>query len=137
MENEDYIDNIITNLKIIGLIHVNEKLSIHKGHLYIDKICLQSLKRWYYKDSREIIIIYLRDLIKIIQHLLNKMENKPNYLWILAKIFTEMEHAKSGIINLKTTYSNDQVTVVKLDTILTKFNEITENIKKTLHTIEV
>jgi hypothetical protein len=137
MENEDYIDNIITNLKILSLISVNEKLSIHKGHLYIDKICLQSLKRWYYRDSREILIIYLRDLIKIIQNLLDKMTHKPNYLWIQAKIFTEMEHAKVGIVNLKTTYSNDQVTVVKLDTILTKFTEITENIKKTLHSIEV
>jgi hypothetical protein len=137
MENEDYIDNIITNLKIIGLVQLNEKLSIHKGHLYIDKLCLQSVKRWYYKNSREILIVYLKDLLRIIQGVLDKMSNKPNYLWIQAKIFTEMEHAKAGIINLKRTYSSDQVTVVKLDTILTKFTEITEHIKKSLHDIEV
>lgn len=32
--NEDFIDNIITNLKIISLIQINDKLSIRKGHLH-------------------------------------------------------------------------------------------------------
>ena len=34
--NDEYIDNIITNLKIIGLVKIDEKLSIRKGHLSLD-----------------------------------------------------------------------------------------------------
>ena len=56
MEIEENIDNIITNLKIISMVQVNEKLSIHKGHLQIDKIFFQSIIRWINKSSRDIII---------------------------------------------------------------------------------
>ena len=112
MENEDTLDNIITNLKILSLIQVNEKLSIHKGHLQIDKVEFQCIKRWLNKSSRDIILIYLKELVK------NIKKNKN------IKFFTEIEKAKYGLINLQTTYANDPVTVVKIDNIIFKFEEI-------------
>jgi hypothetical protein len=112
MENEDNIDNIITNLKILSLLQVNEKLSIHKGHLQIDKVGFQCIKRWLNKSSRDIILIYLKELIKNI----NKNKN--------IKIFTELEKAKYGLLNLQTTYANDPITVVKISNIIFKFDEI-------------
>ena len=115
MENEDNIDNIITNLKILSLIQVNEKLSIHKGLLQIDKVGFQCIKRWLNKSSRDIILIYLKELVKKIKYNLNK------------KIFIELEKAKCGLLNLQTTYANDPITVVKIGNIIIKFDEIISN----------
>jgi len=126
-ENIDNLDNIITNLKIISMIQVNEKLSIHKGHLQIDKVLFQSIIRWINKSSRDIIIIYLKDLIKNINVLILKLKKYPNFKWLLTKIFTEMDKSKIGLLNLQTTYATDPVTVVKFENIITKFNELNVN----------
>ena len=126
-ENIDNLDNIITNLKIISMVQVNEKLSIHKGHLQIDKILFQSIIRWINKSSRDIIIIYLKDLIKNINVLIIKLKKYPNFKWLLTKIFTEMDKSKLGLLNLQTTYATDPITVVKFENIITKFNELNLN----------
>ena len=125
--SENYMDSIITNLKILNIIHLNEKLSIRKGHLQIDKILFQSIIRWINKSSRDIIIIYLKDLIKNINVLIIKLKKYPNFKWLLTKIFTEMDKSKLGLLNLQTTYATDPVTVVKFENIITKFNELNLN----------
>ena len=103
--NEESVDNIITNLKIISLVKVDEKLSIRKGHLQIDNSSnLQFLKRWFYRDSRDIILLFVKDLIRNISMLFEKLECYYDKLWILKRILTEMENAKSGLINLKITF---------------------------------
>ena len=71
--NEESIDNIITNLKIISLAKVDEKLSIRKGHLQIDNSSnFQFIKRWFFRDSRSFILLYLKDLIRNISSLFDK-----------------------------------------------------------------
>jgi len=103
--NEESIDNIITNLKIIALVKVDEKLSIRKGHLQIDNSSnLQFIKRWFYRDSRDIILLFIKDLVRNITTLIEKLDNYRESSWILSRILLEMENAKAGLINLKTTY---------------------------------
>ena len=123
--NEESVDNIIPNLKIISLVKVDEKLSIRKGHLQIDNSSnLQFLKRWFYRDSRDIILLFVKDLIRNISMLFEKLECYTDKLWILKRILTEMENAKSGLINLRTTYSTDAVMVVKFENVSVKFCEL-------------
>lgn len=123
--NEESVDNIITNLKIISLVKVDEKLSIRKGHLQIDNSSnLQFLKRWFYRDSRDIILLFVKDLIRNISMLFEKLECYYDKLWILKRILTEMENAKSGLINLKITYLTDAVMVVKFENLSVKFCEL-------------
>ena len=137
--NEESVDNIITNLKIISLVKVDEKLSIRKGHLQIDNSSnLQFLKRWFYRDSRDIILLFIKDLVRNISMLFEKLECYTDKLWILKRILTEMENAKSGLINLRTTYSTDAVMVVKFENVSVKFcelvsqgNKICEHVKST------
>lgn len=132
--NEDSIDNIITNLKIIGLIQVNEKLCIRKGHLQIDiSSNYQGIKRWIYRDSRDIVLIYLKDLIRNINSLFIKVTKYSGFLWILTRILAEMETANFGLLNLKTTYNDDPMMIVKFDTIINKFNEMIIHGKKIIN----
>jgi len=132
--NEESIDNIITNLKIISLVKVDEKLSIRKGHLQIDNSSnFQFLKRWFYRDSREFILLFIKDLIRSISSLFDKINSYRDSSWVLSRVLTEMENAKAGFINLKTTYCTDSVMVVKFDNVNVKFCELIEQIKNKIN----
>ena len=123
--NEESIDNIITNLKIISLVKVDEKLSIRKGHLSLDNSSnIQFLKRWFYRDSRDMILLFIKDLIRSIYTLFDKISCYNDNQSILTKILIEMENAKTGLINLRTTYSTDAVMVVKFENVALKFCEL-------------
>ena len=123
--NEESIDNIITNLKIISLVKVDEKLSIRKGHLQIDNSSnFQFAKRWFHRDSRDIILLFIKDLIRNITLLFDKINCYNDSLWILKRILLEMENAKIGLVNLRSTYLSDAVMVVKFENVSVKFCEL-------------
>jgi hypothetical protein len=128
--NDESIDNIITNLKIIGMIKVDEKLCIRKGHLQIDNSSnFQFLKRWFYRDSRDFILLFLKDLIRSIKNAFDKMYNYTDHLWMIKMLIQEMENAKTGLLNLKTTYSSDSLMIVKFEHVSIKFCELIDHIK--------
>jgi len=127
--NEEFIDAIITNLKIISMVQVNEKLCIRKGHLQIDNSSnFQFFKRWFFRDSRDIVLVYLRDLIRNITILFNKMNEykKNDALWITSRVLSELESSILGMSNLKTTYTDDPYMVVTFDNLINKFKELTQ-----------
>lgn len=130
--NEDFIDNIITNLKILSMININDKLNVRNGHLQIEKdSILQFFKRWINKDSREITIIFIKVLIKNLNILVSSLINKNKFskedsLFILTRILNETDNVEKGLKNLKVTYSDDPVIVVTLENILLKLKEITQ-----------
>jgi nitrogen fixation protein len=120
MDKSDYfIDKIITNLKIISMIQINEKLCLRSGHLQIDPntFGLQFLKRWFYKDSREIIIPFIKEILKSAKILLE------NGFVIVLK---ELKQVPMGLSNLKTTYSHDPITMVMIENIINKVNLVIE-----------
>ena len=126
--NEETIDIIITNLKVISQLKLNEKLCIRKGHLFIDTSSnYQFLKRWFNRDSRDIILIYVRDLIRNIAAVFEKMKDysESDAKWILTRILTELENSDQGLINLKKTYVLDPFMVATLENVMFKFKELT------------
>ncbi len=126
--NEDFIDNIITNLKILNLVQINEKLSIRKGHLQIDKeSSIQFVVRWFNRDSRDVILVFLKELVRNINITFNKIKltKEKQDIWNLVRILSELEKSEIGLNNLKTTYSFDPVTTVFIDNLVDKLREIT------------
>jgi len=125
--NEETVDIIITNLKIIAQLKLNEKLCIRKGHLYIDNSSnFQFIKRWFYRDSRDIILIYIRDLVRSIRDIFDKIKeySRSESTWILTQILTELEYADHGLINLKKTYALDPYMTATIDNVMLKFKEL-------------
>jgi hypothetical protein len=126
--NEETIDIIITNLKVISQLKLNEKLCIRKGHLFIDSSSnYQFLKRWFNRDSRDIVLIYIRNLVRNIAVLFEKMKEytESDSKWILTRILTELENSDQGLVNLKRTYDPDPYMVATLENIMFKFKELT------------
>lgn len=103
------MDSILVNLKILSMIQINQKVSISKGYLQIDYSPLQCLKRWWNHDSRDSLLTFLNDLIKKIQSIIDK--NQDSTFLIL----NEMDNCLKGINNLKVTYYDDPITIVRLD----------------------
>jgi hypothetical protein len=114
---EDLVDKIIINLKIIGIIKVNEKLCIRKGNLQIDQESnLRSLKRWFFRDTRDDFLIFIRDIIRKINLITDSQD--------LERIYSEFEKAQLGMDNLKATYSMDPVTIATIDNLVIKLNQL-------------
>lgn len=134
--SEEFIDSIITNLKILGIVQINEKLCIHKGHLQIDRDTgLQSIKRWFYRDSRDLVLNFIKELIRNINYLFTKVKSleKDEQKWIITRILSEMDNIENGLNNLKTTYSIDPVTIVNIENITTKIKEYSARGKKLIN----
>jgi len=114
---EELVDKIIINLKIIGILQVNEKLCIRKGNLQIDQESnIRSIKRWLFRDSRDNFLHYIKDLFRKIQCIENKKD--------LERISLEFEKTELGLENLKITYSHDPVTTATIENLVTKLKEI-------------
>ena len=125
------MDWIVTNLKIISLIQKNEKLCIRKGHLQIDKVSyFRFLKRYYYNDSRESTIIYIKEIIKNIKIICNVCNvNNNNNQGLQTKLkdineLVDIESIELGINNLKISYIEDPMIVASLDHLLNKIKQL-------------
>lgn len=134
--NENFIDNIITNLKILGLLQINEKLSIRKGHLQIDRESnIQGVRRWISRDSREFSLVFIKEIIRNINTLFYKLKTElpsckqqvydtEEIHWVINRILPELENSEQGLANLRTTYTNDTVISVQIENMIYKIREL-------------
>ena len=122
MNSEDMIDNTIASLKIISMIPKNGRLSIKKGQLTLETDDhFQRLRRWLMNDSRQLTLMHIKNTInnaiKLSRGIVdNKIETELKK-WSLSRLTNEMQNCKHGLLNLKTTYSEDSLMIANLDVI--------------------
>lgn len=106
----DY-DEVVVNLKVIASITINSKLYTKGSLLNLEQpsIVPESVRRWYRQDSRD-------DAIKKIERIVNKA------FTYLPKVEKYLADAKTGILNMKETYSGCVQTAARLDAIIDKIN---------------
>ena len=107
----DY-DEVVVNLKVIASITINSKLYTKGSLLNLEQpsVVPESLRRWYRQDSRD-------DAIKKIERIVCKSFTYLPKEKLVVKYLTD---AKSGILNMKETYSGCVQTGARLDAILDK-----------------
>ena len=125
---DEQIDQCLISLKIIGMLQKNDKLCVRKGSLTIepdDKF--QMLRRWFYKDTREQCMLHIRNTITTTQSITKGIiDGKININmsnWTLKRIMKEMTNCQPGLVNLKTTYSEDSVMIANLDNLIERLHE--------------
>lgn len=123
MNTEEHIDNIITNLKIIGMVKNNGRLCVRKGGLALEPDdYFQTVRRWVNKDSREITLMHVRNTISNAIKLLKSVKNGQVEVqmrdWTISRIVEEMINCQDGLNNLKTTYATDAALVASIDVLL-------------------
>ena len=123
MSKDFEYDEAVVNLKVIGSIVVNTKLYTKGTYLNIERpmIIPESFRRWYRQDSRD-------DAIKRIDRTISKATsyveaNKDK------QMMQYLKDARTGITNMKETYSLCVQTVARLDTILDKIKTILSSVE--------
>lgn len=147
MNNEDQIDNIIMNLKIIGMVQKNGRLCVRKGSLTLEHDDhLQTIRRWFNKDTRDLTMMHIRstimNAIKLTKEIMMKksefdIEFKKNIQesesikdWRLIRILTEFNNCQTGLKNLKTTYNSDSIMIANIDVLLERLVENCKELEK-------
>ena len=149
----EFTDNVIANLKIIAMLQKAQRLCVRKGQLTLERDDrFQFLRRYVRNDSRDTIVLHIRDTvsnaIKIARSTMEVMAvmtvntNMPQTVvqsagpcfseWTLIKIMNELENARQGLINLKTTYSTDAIMIANLDVIVDRIAINCEDIAATV-----
>jgi hypothetical protein len=140
-------DKLLINLKIISKIQKNGRISrSYDGIISLETdVFYQSIKRFMLNDSRKQAIFEINSVItesiEMLNHIINsKHMNKnfsqtPEYIKNCENInliITEMEHAKSGVENLKFTYQTDHNIASQIDILILKINTTIKDIGQKL-----
>lgn len=134
---DELVDKTMANLKLIGMIKKGEKVCLRKGQLnieYVDR--LQSLRRWYNKDSRDVSLIHIRntinDAIKIAKGLITNNIQSDLKVWTVSALNQELRNCENGMQNLKTTYIDDPSFLANIEVLLDKCRAQADEIDKAL-----
>ncbi len=133
--NDDLIDNTITNLKIIASCPKNSRLCVRKSQLMVETDdYLQSTRRWFYRDSRDLTLIHIKNTINNTINLIKSITNKEIVIdlkeWTLTTLLEELLNSKEGLNNLKSTYNNDSVFKANIDILIQKITAYNECLNK-------
>ena len=62
MNTDELIDNTLTTLKVLGMLPKNGRLCIRRGQLTLEVDSnLQRIKRWIYRDSRDVTLMHIKN----------------------------------------------------------------------------
>ena len=104
---------LLTQLKIIGMIRQHERFSTKGQMIRIEKEGkLQPLWRWIFGEDRENNMYHLQT---IIDRSIGMVEIKKQDAVATTQLINEMKKAKQGLSNLKITYEDDSVLKAKLE----------------------
>lgn len=134
---EDLVDKTMANLKLIGMINKGEKVCLRKGQLNIELVDrLQSFRRWYNKDSRDVTLIHIRntinDAIKIAKGLMMNNIQSDMKTWTVGALNQELRNCDTGLQNLKTTYMDDPSFLANIDVLCDKCKAQCDEIDRAL-----
>ena len=142
-EKKKDIESILTNLQVIGSLDKGEKLIFkNTWELDVDKRYLQSIRRYFSGDSREVILNFLSKLFTSIDtevdflltsYKLSKSETLHDYVTnTLHDFYINTLKAKKGIMNLIETYSDDVAVKSKLELYYNILDRKSLNLKQKL-----
>lgn len=131
--NEELIDNTITNLKIVASCPVNTRLCVRKNQLIIDTDdYLQSIRRWYNRDSRDLTLFHIKTTINNAIYLIKGLQNKEITIdlkeWTLKTILDELISVNEGLLNLKETYNDDSLFKANIDILMQRVSAYHDNL---------
>lgn len=120
MEEKQKEDEVLSKLKFIGQIRRGEKISTKYLNVQGNTIITTFDRTFIHHESREDTFTFLNDTIKASFELLHKYGGCKNSFEkvIMGHILSDLESCKSGLQNIKGTYSNDIMFSCRIDTLL-------------------
>jgi hypothetical protein len=134
-DNRDVLE-LLTQLKIISMLRQHERFSTRGEIIRIENEgWMQGLRRYLYGESRECNINHLSKIFDRVFSVISIQLRERTSLqseWF-QKILEELQEAKTGITNLKTTYESDSVSKAKLDVLLGRIDTNIRIVEKRMH----
>lgn len=125
MEN-DFLDYIFTNLKVIARIEENGKVCVRNGNLHLETNYFQVLSRWLYSDNRDSTLRFIKNIISCCisasKNILTLPDIPKPQVITLSRIKTSLSLAKKGLVNIKVTYKDDITIQSSIEVILEKID---------------
>ena len=120
-------DNLLINLKMIGLLEQNDKIAIDNELIVIDHTSLfQGIKRWWFESNRMKGIVFIENLINTIDTIYKKLIKKDTVEnnKLINTIQLYLNNSIDGLTNMKLTYKNDTEYTTKIDGIIFNIRKI-------------
>lgn len=119
--NFDIFDDIILNLKIIGKIPCEGKITTYSGKIRLDNPgSLSWLYRWWRGDSRHKTISHIKNIINNALSLSKSHRNSKKGSKHLKRLEVSFSESLLGLQNLIQTYQDDTTMVSSLDIMIDK-----------------
>lgn len=130
MASEDFVDNVLANLKVMAMLNKNQKLCVRKGALSVDTPdVMQPIRRWMNNDSRDIILLHVRNTVSSCMRIANNCVQQAEregcnsqVVWTLQSMRDAMVEAENGVTNLQSTYAHDAMFVASLSVLSNRMN---------------
>lgn len=111
----DITRDLFSNAKVIGRIPVGGKISLRGKFLHIsDPWAFDYLVRWFYGDSRERTLSFIKEVLGDLMRLHENLCYQEKG-FVCSEIEQDVRGCRHGLCNLKETYVNDFQTVAQLD----------------------
>lgn len=106
---DNFADDLLTSLKIIGMIDSNQKLCLRNGRLALSTS--RGVWRWLAGDSRAQTFAAIRSAV---MGAIQVMDTNSEDSWLAGRLLRELGGARKGIQNLQETYASDSLAVAQL-----------------------
>ncbi len=140
--SEKSVQDIVSKLRFIAKININEKLDVHTLTLYRNN-WITSIYRTYHNifssetESKEITLGFIRQVIGDAFDLstihLNKDDTFSQRISLM--IIQSLKEARTGLFNLLSTYKGDRMFISKIETLIQTLNMKTDDLDKIFETI--
>ena len=118
-----YTDQVLTGLKILGMIREGQKVCIRNGLINIEGVShgvWAAVNRWVHGDSRTITMSYIRNIVN------NAIEIRKSHPHMSKDIDDGLTHAMNGITALEVTYTEDAGVIAALQVLKEKISKSKE-----------
>ena len=112
-----YTDQVLTGLKILGMIREGQKVCIRNGLINIEgksQGAWAAFSRWIHGDNRTITMSYIRNIVN------NALEIRKSHPHMWKDVDEGLIHALNGLTALEVTYTEDAGVVAALEVLKEK-----------------
>lgn len=102
MHGQDFVDQILTSLRVIGMIKEGQKVKVRNGLLDLEPKSTGlrvAIKRWIHRDNRNTTVLYIKNVISNAMEISKIQHNE--------KISKALSGCVTGLGALAVTYGDD------------------------------
>lgn len=128
MDSYVIMERLLVDLHIISQLRPGQKLITQQGKLQIQRFeptwlnrCRYSIARYWYGESRDHMLSYIKKVVEQTLHLLNLQPTDPidrKQVWYHETLLSALQKARQGLTHLKETYAMDAAMVAEMDVLL-------------------